>query len=443
MDFSALLQKHYSFAGLYDFSWKEIGVGRHVLSTVVRQMKGGGASFDDPGVRSELQKWFPISMRVAAAARLLFRRLRPDAVLFLEKGYTPYGELFDAALAENLNTIQYFHGHRSDLLVMRRFHSANRFEHPFALSQKSWERVKGLPWTQAQEETFMAELRKSYEEGSWMNRKFLLKGKKLKDPSEVRAQLHLDPKKKTAVIFSHVLWDATFFFGENLYPDYEQWLIATVRAACENPQVNWIVKLHPDYVWKMKQMGQSAAPRDILALQSEIGELPSHIQVVAPDTDISTYSFFAVTDYCITVRGTIGIEAPCFSIPVITAGTGRYSGLGFTDDSKTREEYLEKLRAIQNHPKLSEERTSLARRHAWALFALRPLPFTSCEIAPRPGAKSFEQDAVMRVHSQKDLEHAPDLKAFTDWILESKDEDYLNLSSNFSPQSCTKLHLTK
>ena len=33
---------------------------------------------------------------------------------------------------------------------------------------------------------------------------------------------------------------------------------------------------------------------------------------------------FKVIDYGITVRGTIGIELPCFGIPVITAGTGRY-----------------------------------------------------------------------------------------------------------------------
>lgn len=263
-----------------------------------------------------------------------------------------------------------------------------------------------------------------------MNRKFLLRGKTLKTPEEVRSQLHLDPRKKTAVIFSHVLWDATFFFGENLFDDYEQWLVETVQAAIRNPQVNWVVKLHPDYAWKMKQMGPQAAPRDVIALQTNLGKLPDHIAVVPPDTDISTYSFFSLMDYCVTVRGTIGIEAPCFGIPVFTAGTGRYSGLGFTNDSVTKEEYLEKIARIQDFPRLSPELTTLARKHAHILFNLRPLPFTTCEIAPvRKAGDSFEHDAVIRVHSLEELAKAPDVQKFLDWILESKEEDFLAVLS--------------
>ncbi len=175
----------------------------------------------------------------------------------------------------------------------------------------------------------------------------------------------------------------------------------------------------------MKQLGPSAAARDAIAIQAGIGELPPHIRIVPPEIDISTYSLFAFTDYCITVRGTIGIEAPCFVIPVFTAGTGRYSGLGFTNDSSSREEYLEKMRTIHTFPPLSEGETSLARRHAYALFQCRTLPFQSCEIAPSKKSGSIAQDAILRVKTIDDIQKAPDLTAFTKWVLESKEEDYL------------------
>ena len=41
----------------------------------------------------------------------------------------------------------------------------------------------------------------------------------------------LDPERKTAAIFSHILYDATFFYGESLFADYEEWLVEAVRAA--------------------------------------------------------------------------------------------------------------------------------------------------------------------------------------------------------------------
>lgn len=424
-----LLRENQSFGAMFALAWRGIGVGRHVLSTVVRQLKQGTPTFGDPRVTELLQRLLPTSLATVLAAEKIFADVTPRAVLFVEKGYTPYGEICDSAINRGIDVIQYCHGHRSDLLIMKRFSDKNRFRHTSSVSQKSWDIVRSLPWSAADEQQFMDELRTGYEQGTWLNRKFLLEKKRMKSPEEIRAQLALDPAKKIAVIFSHVLWDATFFFGTNLFPDYERWLIETVKAACQNDSVNWIVKLHPDYVWKMKMMGDSAAPRDVIALESDIGALPPHITVVPPDTDISTYSFFRAIDYCITVRGTVGIEAPCFGIPVFTAGTGRYDGLGFTNDSATIEEYLGKMRRIQDFPRLTPEETSLACRHAHALFSLRPLPFTTFEMVPIHIGGTFDHRTEIRVRSLDDVRKAPDLNAFADWVCQGHDEDYLHLQS--------------
>ncbi len=421
------LSKDFTFASL--LGWRKDGadIGRHALSTAVRQLRTGSLTLHDPKVIDLLRHLFSESLRSVEAARSFFAKERFDVVLFMEKGYTPYGEIFDAAVNAGIEVVQYHHAQRSDLMIMKRYKDSNRHQHNFSLSKKSWNDVKAMSWSDQKERNFMHELKSGYENGSWFNRKFLLTNKNLKTPEECRNQLGLDPKKKTAVIFSHVLWDATFFFGDNLFVDYEQWLVETVKVAVQNTNVNWLIKLHPDYVWKVKQLGPSAAARDAIAIQAGIGELPPHIRIVPPEIDISTYSFFAFTDYCITVRGTIGIEAPCFAIPVFTAGTGRYSGLGFTNDSSSREEYLEKMRTIHTFPALSEIETSLARRHAHALFQCRTLPFTSCEIAPTKKTGSIAQDAILRVRTLNDIQNASDLTSFTSWVLNSREEDYLKL----------------
>src|SRR5207247_2842701 len=175
-------------------------------------------------------------------------------------------------------------------------------------------------------------------------------GKRVKAAEEGREQLGLDPGKKTAVVFSHLLWDATFFYGTDVFDNYEEWLVETVRAACRNPSLNWVIKLHPANIWKVRREDPTADFMEERVLRQRVGPLPAHVKVVRPETDINTYSFFLVMDYCLTVRGTIGMEAPCYVIPVVTAGTGRYSGRGFTVDSRDRDEYLARLAALETVP---------------------------------------------------------------------------------------------
>jgi hypothetical protein len=369
-----------SFRDVMDFKYHGAQVGRHVLSSIISNRRSGSLEFADPAVSHMLREGLQKAIRYVHAADRLLDVVQPDLVLLLERGIVPFGEFFDAALNRGIPVIQYCHPHRKDALLLKRYTPATRNHHPWSLSAESWKQARRMPWSAAIEDDLMTELRGRYESGTWFDRKFLQVGKSLKTPEQVRQQLELDPARKTAVVFSHVLWDATFFYGTSLFDDYEQWLVETVKAACANPRVNWVIKLHPDYLWKMKMAGDTGRPPEYAALEQKVGPLPRHIRILPPQTDISTWSLFGVTDWCLTVRGTIGIEMSCFGIPVLTAGTGRYSGLGFTVDSTTREEYLERVRRIDAVAPMDEAQVQLARRHAFAALRLRPIPFHSFEM---------------------------------------------------------------
>lgn len=422
-----------SFDRLLNYQFRGVFVGRHMLSSIIRTLRHGSLDFNDPLVQKLLKQYFQKAEKTVFAAEQLIDKIKPDTVLFLEKGYSPYGEIFDVAINQNLNVVHWGHSHKRDSIVFKRYNRTNRHFPNFSLSPGNWAFVrKKMLWNSQKEAGFMNEIKEAYEKGSWFNRKFLLAGKKIKSPDEVRAQLGLDKNKKTAIIFSHVLWDATFFYGENIFKDYEDWLIETVKAAQANSRVNWIVKIHPDYIWKMKQLGPNAKPKDLLVLKAKIGELGNHIKMMEPDTDISTYSLFPVTDYCLTVRGTIGVEMACFGVPVLTAGTGRYSGMGFTIDSKNREEYLDNMRRIEEIPRMSAEQTTLARKHAFALFKLRPFRFTSFEMTQMSLERLghlLDHNLTIDVKSSNQFTQARDLKQFSDWTLNFRsEEDFLNKS---------------
>jgi hypothetical protein len=408
-----------SITDLLRFEFQGVAIGRIVLSNYLSRYKFARFDIDDPASLRELEIDLARSRETVIAARKLVEKSRPKVALLLEKGLSPMAELFGVCVESGVPVVQYSGSQATNSFVLKRYSMANRYQHPFSLDLSTWERVKTMPWSEERESELMQEFATSYQQGTWFNRKFLHQGKQIKSTEDVRRQLGLDPARKTAVIFSHVLWDATFFYGEGLFDNYESWLLETVRVACESRNINWVIKLHPDLVWKLKYEGYSGELRDIIAIRSSVGALPDHVKLVPPDTDISSYSFFAITDYCVTVRGTIGIEMACHGVPVLTAGTGRYSGLGFTIDSVSKQEYLKRIAHIQSLPAMSNEEITLARRFAYALFKLRLWPARSFEIVKSPLEKlglPIDDNVDVHLSSYEQLAAASDLREFAEWV---------------------------
>src|SRR5262249_34498101 len=112
--------------------------------------------------------------------------------------------------------------------------------------------------------------------------------------------------------------------------------------------------------------------------------------------------------------------------PVVTAGTGRYSGLGFTLDHDRAEDYLATLAHLHTVSRLSSRETHLARVHAYALMVRRPWVFKSFRATV--GADVTDplcQNLHLVARSFEEIEHGGDLPAFGDWIEAHGGDDYL------------------
>jgi hypothetical protein len=424
-----LLPEPLVISRLMDLSYRGVDVGRIAVSNVLYRRKFQSFDLGDVQLQGELRHELKKVQRNVLAAERLLDSEKPLQAMLIEKGTSPSAEIAGVCMARGVPVIQFVSSQDTNGFVLKRFSRRNRFDHPFSLDRTTWERVQRLPWSSEHEAAVLEDFRQSYLSGTWFNRKFLHDGKRVKPPDEVRRQLGLDPRKKTVVVFSHVLWDATFFYGKNLFQDYETWLVETVRVARQNPAVNWVVKLHPDLVWKLKYENYSGELRDLVAIRNSGGSLPGHVAVVLPDTDISTFSFFEVTDVCVTVRGTIGIEMACHGIPVLTAGTGRYSNLGFTVDSATPGEYLARLARAQETPAMDPRQLEQARRFAYALFKLRPWRFMSFETVRLPLAQighPLDYNLAPRVRSAREFAAADDLRDLGEWI-EGDAIDYMKV----------------
>jgi hypothetical protein len=416
-----------SAADLKTLTFRGASIGRHVLSTLSRALHEGAVDPSAPEARAKLAELVQRTLESTIAAERLLEGLQPELALFLERNYASEAPVSDLALERGIDVIQFVSGFQDDELVFKRYTAETRRLHPRSLSERSWDVARTMPWGEAQERALDAELDRRYGNTSALSRR--LQGWTRDRPrAEVLEALGLDQAKKTAVIYSHILWDANMFYGDDLFADQEEWFVETVRAAAGNPRVNWIVKLHPANVWKLRREGLEGELDEERAIARELGSLPPHLAVLRPESEISTRSVFEAADYGITIRGSVGFELPCLGVPVLTAGTGFYSGRGFTVDSSSPEEYLARLRRIEEIPPPTAEQVELARRHAYALLRLRALRFTSFVATIRPLEEMghpLDHDVELRVRTGEELRRAEDFQRFTAWALGSTELDYL------------------
>jgi hypothetical protein len=399
-------------------------VGKFALSTTFRSLRVGRLDFSRDDTRRALVTHLSAGIARADAAGRILDRVKPRVALFMGNRYTGQGELMDVCLNRGVDVLTWFDAHRSSSLMLKRYNRDNRDRHHGSLSDESWAALCRMPWTDLERRALYRELHDNYAAGDWYSRGGTQVNKSIVAAEDMRTRLRLDPAKRTAVVFPHIVWDATLFWGTDLFDNYEDWLVETVRAACANPRVNWVIKIHPAHVAKSAMEQFYDEPAELRAIRERVGPTPAHVTVIPPDTDINTYSLFAVMDYCLTVRGTIGIEAASLGVRVLTAGTGRYDHRGFTTDAATRDEYLALLSRLETLAPPTAAERELAERFAYGAFVLRPLPLTSITIE-----HASDREATMRIRvnarSSDDLRRAVDLNAFAAWAADGKQEDFL------------------
>lgn len=412
------------FATVKEWTYGDAWIGPQLLATVSRKTFNGTPDPTDPVARAELLRQLPLAIGLVHAAERHFDARRPDVILVNEPNST-LGPFVDVAIARSIPIVHFIQPSRDDALVFKRLTRETRRITPHSISADMLDRLAAEPWSRAHEDVLAEEFRRRYG-GVWRIQERNQPGTVEMSAQEIRGELGLDAAKPTAVLFSHVLWDANLFYGRDLFDNYGHWFVETVKAAAANRNLNWLIKLHPANLWKRELAGVTAEYDEIRLIREAVGELPAHVHLLAPKTRISTLSLFRMADAGITVRGSIGYEMPCFGAPVITAGTGRYSGFGFTLDHSSAEDYLTTLARLHTVPRLTAEATHRAKVHAYALMVRRPWVFKSFRATV--GAEVTDplcQNLHLVARRFEEIEHNRDLEAFGDWIGAHGSDDYL------------------
>lgn len=143
---------------------------------------------------------------------------------------------------------------------------------------------------------------------------------------------------KLVVVAAHAFSDRPHSGDIMVYQDYYQWLVETLKILDQVEDIVVFVKEHPSALL----YGEKGSISHLVKQYgwSQIHTLPE---------DFHTYSIFSYFDYVVTCKGTIGLEAASFGIPVFTAGQGYYYGFGVDINSTTTTEYEGRLRNIKSY----------------------------------------------------------------------------------------------
>ncbi len=353
-------------------------------------------------------------------------------VILVDRGYTPLGELFEAACKLKLDVVTWNLGHTKNSVYLKRYSENNKKDHYCSLSDHVWNKIqKGdVNWSKLTADTHKL-INKSYKRGEWWaevgtTNQFL---KFEKDGKRILNSIKKRPAKFRAIIACHILHDATFFWGSNLFKDYKDWLVSTIEAAIKSPKdIHWIIKMHPANLVKNNRDGLGEMSLEEIAIRQNFGKLPENFTILYPSDPVSALEVVKICDLVVTVRGTIGLEGMLMGKMVATAGTGRYDGRGGTLDFTTPEEYLN---FINNPTKrgnsISFDKSQMSKIAVSELY-IRPYTLKSFNVE---FSKSKNNDPLLTLLSDP-INVLQDVQSFDKYFRDNKSVELLNDQFSFT-----------
>jgi len=163
-----------------------------------------------------------------------------------------------------------------------------------------------------------------------------------------------DKNRKNVFIFSHAFNDDVRHANNIIYADYYIWLIETLNILSENNNINIFVKPHPsEFRYSYEENSENV-------IKEVLKKTPS-AKIFYITNNINKNLLYSFADSIVTVCGSIGLEAPCYGVPVITAARGTYYEAETTINSENIREYENNLTNIHLINSISIENISKAK----------------------------------------------------------------------------------
>jgi len=268
-----------------------------------------------------------------------------DPILILPDNVYRHGAIFEYA---KKNRIECFAGLSMTEFTIHRYDDEKSYEdHCRTPSNELVENLVNNPQILKEAKKYLSERISGFGFQHDTVRAFSTNKKEL-SKDELIDTLNLNFDKPIVLVAAHIFKDAPHGLPNLLFNDFSVWLKQTCKELIKNTKINFIVKEHPTS-----------------ELYNESGQISKILEEINMrekllSNDVKTSSLFNSVDYIVTCGGTAAMEFAYYGVPSLLASKPPYSDFGFTINSKTVNEYFEKIKNIHRFKKLSLDKRNRA-----------------------------------------------------------------------------------
>lgn len=338
------------------FEHNDIDIGREVRSSVQQYLLK--AEIDPKTDAYAVKKYFTIALQIYYTAEKVLLSYRPDRVVVSHGVYTTWGLVANLAEKMGIPAMIWRSGFLRNTVGLSR----GLFWQSGALNRTEWNHALA-----PKAESLLSRYIQARVKGkvNWAPNP-----RPIDNQTELHRVLGLDPKKKIAVLFTNVAWDAGVYWGKAPFANMMEWLLMTVEWFSVREEWQLVIRIHPGEL----QPGYEAKQTAMGAI-AKVTNIGKNIKVVPPESRLSSYSLGELAAACLVFSTNMGLEMAAQGKFVVVAGDALYRGQGFTTDVSSKMEYMTTLESLSECSDVSDETREAARRFLYHVFLRLAVPF--------------------------------------------------------------------
>ena len=368
-----------------EYKYKNLEIGKIALATFFRAECSGEILINSEN-KKNIDRIIVSLLKTFRNLQIFFNNFNYTTIFITEVFIEEYALIAKIAFELKINLIRFNFTAKDNCMIINKVTESNYRKHHASITKNTFNLISKTNTTVLNNFVFN-NFKDRYSDKWFLSNRNQL-NKKDYSHSEIFKKLEINSNKKIGIIFSHILYDLIYAYGEDVYNNYFDWLGHTLKIVSKLNNTQWLLKVHPSNLWRNELNGQLFGKyEEERAIEIFLkNKLPKNIKLISHETDISTFELMKISDLGVTVRGTTAVEMATMGKMVITAGSGRFDSFDFVNIASSESEYQKMLNDFDknNFSKFisKDQVVKNSTKFYYGLFNCKPirLPFTDPKI---------------------------------------------------------------
>jgi hypothetical protein len=284
--------------------------------------------------------------------------------------------------------------------VMRPGHMIwNRDRPAIELDVEGWRQAAG-PWDATKDEETEQLIRCRERSGGivggWLKDLHVVQRAPKKRPLPAALETFLERPGSRFLLGTNVIGDSATLGRATIFRSQRQWIAAVCAFFRDRPDLNLIVRVHPDeaLIPRAPSLGEVAR---------EYAAGANNILIVDARAEVNTYALIDRVDVGLVWVSTLGVDMTMNGRPILVAARANYLSLGIGISATSIEDYFQQLASLAAAPSAPPaDAIRACKLYQWLVFRRLSLRATSKRYRSRdyrlePPARNPEQDTFYRI----------------------------------------------